>query len=116
MVLGKTGRNFAAGMSGGIAYVLDTEGDFSYYCNQELVELTQLQDYDEVSELQELIAEHWHNTGSKLAEEVLSNWEAYFSKFVKVTPLEYKKILNEQKLREINMKLKRAEFDPDFAE
>ncbi len=116
VVLGKTGRNFAAGMSGGIAYVLDTEGDFSYYCNQELVELTQLQDYDEVSELQELIAEHWHNTGSKLAEEVLSNWEAYFSKFVKVTPLEYKKILNEQKLREINMKLKRAEFDPDFAE
>ena len=116
VVLGKTGRNFAAGMSGGIAYVLDRESDFAYYCNQELVEMTHLQDYDEVSELQELIAEHWHNTGSKLAEDILSNWEAYFSKFVKVTPLEYKKILNEQKLREINMKLKRAEFDPDFAE
>jgi len=116
VVLGKTGRNFAAGMSGGIAYVLDMEGDFAYYCNQELVEIAHLQDYDEVSELQELIAEHWHNTGSKLAEDVLSNWEAYFSKFVKVTPLEYKKILNEQKLREINLKLKRAEFDPDFAE
>ena len=116
VVLGKTGRNFAAGMSGGIAYVLDRDGDFSYFCNQELVELTHLQNYDEVAELQELIAGHWHYTGSKLAEEILSNWDAYFPKFIKVIPLEYKKILNEQKLREINMKLKRAAFDPDFAE
>jgi len=116
VVLGKTGRNFAAGMSGGIAYVLDRKGDFPYFCNQELVELTGLQDYEEVAELQELIAAHWHYTASKLAEDVLSHWDKYFTMFFKITPLEYKKVLNEQKLREINMKLKRAEFDPDFVE
>ncbi len=116
VVLGKTGRNFAAGMSGGIAYVLNLDGDFPYYCNQELVELTRLQEYDEVAELQELIATHWHLTGSKLAEKVLANWDAYFPRFLKVTPLEYKKVLNEQKLREIESKLKRAEYDPDYTE
>ncbi len=116
VVLGKTGRNFAAGMSGGIAYVLDRDGDFPYYCNQELVELTRLQDYDEVAELQELIATHWHLTGSKLAEKVLANWDGYFPQFMKVTPLEYKKVLNEQKLREIESKLRRAEYDPDYTE
>ena len=116
VVLGKTGRNFAAGMSGGIAYVLDLDGDFPYYCNQELVELTRLQDYDEVAELQELIATHWHLTGSKQAEKVLANWDGYFPRFMKVTPLEYKKVLNEQKLREIESKLRRAEYDPDYTE
>ena len=116
VVLGRTGRNFAAGMSGGIAYVLDMDGDFPYYCNQELVELTRLQEYDEVSELQELIAAHWHLTGSKLAEKILANWDAYFNRFIKVTPLEYKKVLNEQKIREIEAKLKRAEYDPNFTE
>ena len=116
VVLGKTGRNFAAGMSGGIAYVLDLNGDFSYYCNQDMVELTILTDYEDVRELQEMISTHWKHTKSAIAEKVLVNWEKYLQKFVKVLPLEYKKVLNEIKLREVNLKLRRADYDPNHAE
>jgi glutamate synthase (NADPH/NADH) large chain len=95
-------------MSGGIAYVLDMEADFAYYCNKDMVELSGISDYEDIKELQELISNHLSYTKSPLAEKILTNWEIYLPRFVKVTPLEYKKVLNEQKIREINIKLQRA--------
>ena len=109
VVLGATGRNFAAGMSGGIAYVLDINDDFAYFCNQDMVELSKLTDYEDIKELQSMIARHQLHTKSKLAEKILVNWEQYISKFVKVLPLEYKKVLNEKKLKEVASKIKKAQ-------
>jgi glutamate synthase (NADPH/NADH) large chain len=116
VVLGTTGRNFAAGMSGGIAYVLDENGDFEYYCNTGLVELGPVEDKADISELQELIGKHLLYTQSPLASKVLTNWEEYLPKFVKVIPLEYKKVLNEIKLKEVKRKLELAEDAPDRRE
>jgi len=112
VVLGRTGRNFAAGMSGGIAYVLDMEGDFDYYCNKGLVELTPLEDRSDVDELQEMISRHLLYTQSSLAASILTSWEEYLSRFVKVIPFEYRKVLEEKKLREIERKLQLTEDDP----
>ena len=112
VVLGKTGRNFAAGMSGGIAYVLDTDGDFDYFCNKGLVELGQVVERDDEKELQTMISDHYNYTGSALAEKILTNWEEFLPKFVKVIPLEYKKILEEQKLEAIQSKIKETEDEP----
>ncbi|MBN2805538.1 MAG: glutamate synthase large subunit, partial [Prolixibacteraceae bacterium] len=108
VVLGKTGRNFAAGMSGGIAYVLDLEGDFDYYCNKGLVELCTVEDKADVVELQTLISEHLTQTRSNLAAKILTNWDEFLPKFVKVIPFEYKKILEEEKLRKIEMELQKS--------
>ncbi len=116
VVLGTTGRNFAAGMSGGIAYVLDEVGDFEYYCNTGLVELGPVEDKADISELQELIGKHLLYTQSPLANKVLTNWEEFLPKFVKVIPLEYKKVLNEMKLKEVKRKLELAEDAPDRRE
>jgi len=116
VVLGATGRNFAAGMSGGIAYVLDENGDFEYYCNKGLVELGPVEDKADISELQEMISKHLLYTQSPRASKVLTNWEEYLPKFVKVIPLEYKKVLNEQKLKEVKRKLEMAEDVPDRRE
>ena len=116
VVLGTTGRNFAAGMSGGIAYVLDENGDFEYYCNKGLVELGPVEDKADISELQEMISKHLLYTQSPLAGKVLTNWEEYLPKFVKVIPLEYKKVLNELKLKEVKRKLEMAEDAPDRRE
>lgn len=112
VVLGKTGRNFAAGMSGGIAYVLDESGDFPYFCNKGLVDLVPVEDKTDVKELQTLINNHLIYTQSTLAQEILTHWEEYLPKFVKVTPFEYKKVLEEQKLRELKKKLQLTEDDP----
>ncbi|TKG91075.1 glutamate synthase large subunit [Puteibacter caeruleilacunae] len=111
-VLGKTGRNFAAGMSGGIAYVLDEEGDFDYFCNKGLVELSPVEDKADVNELQEMINQHLLNTQSTLAAKILTNWDEYLPKFVKVIPFEYKKVLEEIKLKELKKKLQLTEDDP----
>jgi len=105
VVLGKTGRNFAAGMSGGIAYVLDEVGNFEYYCNKGLVDLMPLQDISDINELQFLINKHLMHTNSKRAEQILVNWNYYMPKFVKVIPFEYKKVLEEQKIKELTKKL-----------
>jgi len=105
VILGRTGRNFAAGMSGGIAYVLDMEGNFDYFCNKGLVELLPVEDRADVVELQELINKHLLYTQSTLASEILTNWAEYLPRFIKVIPLEYKKVLEEQKLRELERKL-----------
>ncbi|MCF6240471.1 MAG: glutamate synthase large subunit [Bacteroidales bacterium] len=111
VVLGATGRNFAAGMSGGIAYVLDINEDFAFHCNQDMVELSKITDYEDIKELQSMIAKHHLYTKSKLAEKILINWEHYISKFVKVLPLEYKKVLNEIKLKEVANKIKKAQTE-----
>ncbi|QQS52575.1 MAG: glutamate synthase large subunit [Bacteroidota bacterium] len=114
VVLGKTGRNFAAGMSGGIAYVLDMNGEFDYYCNKGLVELGPVLDREDEMELQALISNHYTYTGSALAEQILVKWEEFLPRFVKVIPLEYKKILEEQKLEQIQSKIKQTEDEPHF--
>jgi len=112
VVLGKTGRNFAAGMSGGIAYVLDTEGNFDFYCNKGLVELDKVEDKSDIIELQELINKHLLYTQSSLAANILSNWEGFLPHFVKIIPFEYKKVIEERKLRELEQKLRLTEDDP----
>ncbi|MBI2929539.1 MAG: glutamate synthase large subunit [Verrucomicrobia bacterium] len=93
VVLGLTGRNFAAGMSGGIAYVLDEAGDFSTRCNLQMVGLEQLEDADEIENLWKLIQRHQTYTGSERAVRVLANWQAIVPRFVKVMPKDYKRVL-----------------------
>ena len=112
VVLGKTGRNFAAGMSGGIAYVLDVDGDFDFFCNKGLVELSPLENNDDIKEVQTMISNHLHYTNSSLAERILTNWNDYAAKFVKVIPLEYKKVLEQQKLEALEAKLAMSEDEP----
>jgi glutamate synthase (NADPH/NADH) large chain len=112
VVLGTTGRNFAAGMSGGIAYVLDQEGNFEYFCNKGLVELSPVEDKTDIVELQDMINKHLLYTQSTMAAKILTNWDEYLPKFVKVIPFEYKKVLEELKLRELVKKLQLTEDDP----
>jgi glutamate synthase domain-containing protein 3 len=95
VVLGATGRNFAAGMSGGIAYVLDEDGAFPGRCNMELVEFEEVEEL-EALELLGLITEHAERTGSPVADRVRSSWEAILPKFVKVMPRDYKRALAER--------------------
>jgi len=93
VVLGSTGRNFAAGMSGGRAYVFDENGDFARRCNQEMVSLLQLDDQEEIDALEALIRQYAHHTGSRKADRILSRWEAMWSLFVKVMPNDYRRML-----------------------
>lgn len=93
LVLGKTGRNFAAGMSGGIAYVYDADGDFDYFCNMGMVELTLLETDADEDEVRALLEKHIAASGSPLARRVLAAWETERSRFIKVLPIEYKKRL-----------------------
>ncbi len=94
VVLGPTGRNFAAGMSGGVAYVLDEDGSFERRCNMELVGFDELSPLD-VRELRGLIAEHGRRTGSPVAERVIADWELALPRFKKVMPHDYKRALAE---------------------
>ncbi len=112
VVLGKTGKNFAAGMSGGIAYVLDRDENFDYFCNKGLVELLPVEDKSDIIELQSLISNHLLYTQSVLAAKILTNWEEYLPKFIKVIPFEYKKVLEEQKILDLQKKLQLTEDDP----
>jgi glutamate synthase domain-containing protein 3 len=94
VVLGKAGRNFAAGMSGGIAYVLDERGDFAEKrCNRAGVDLEPVIDTADIQLLRGLIAKHFEYTGSPRAEWILDNWSAMLPQFVKVFPHEYKRVL-----------------------
>ncbi|RME52825.1 MAG: glutamate synthase subunit alpha, partial [Caldilineae bacterium] len=93
VVLGPTGRNFAAGMSGGIAYVLDEVGDFHLRCNQAMVDLERLEDPDEIAEVENMIRLHGEYTASPVAARVLANWPEMVSKFVKVYPKDYRRML-----------------------
>ncbi|HJZ42008.1 MAG TPA: glutamate synthase large subunit [Bacteroidales bacterium] len=114
VVLGTTGRNFAAGMSGGIAYVLNDNGNFDYFCNKGMVELSAVGDRDDLLELQHLVNNHYLHTRSELAESILVNWEEYLPRFVKVIPLEYKKVLEEQKISQLLEKIRETEDEPHF--
>jgi glutamate synthase (ferredoxin) len=100
VVLGRTGRNFAAGMSGGVAYVLDAHGDFARRCNRDMVDLETLVDTDEIDLVQDAIMTHVSVTGSTYAERLLSDWGALQRRLVKVMPREYKRALAEQATRE----------------
>jgi len=93
VILGKTGRNFAAGMSGGIAYILDEDGDFHTRCNPELVDLEAVESDQDKDELKAMIKKHADYTDSTVAFRILSNWDDYLPKFVKVFPKPYKRIL-----------------------
>ncbi|XP_043718284.1 glutamate synthase 1 [NADH], chloroplastic [Telopea speciosissima] len=93
VVLGKTGRNFAAGMSGGVAYVLDVDKKFQSRCNLELVDLDKVEDEEDIMTLRMLIQQHQRHTNSKLAREVLADFENILPKFVKVFPRDYKRVL-----------------------
>ena len=96
VVLGRSGRNFAAGMSGGIAYVLDEEGDFERRLNKEMVGLTKLENEAEIEEVKSLIFRHQECTGSKRAEQILFWWDDYLPKFARVIPHDYQRVLEAQ--------------------
>jgi glutamate synthase (NADPH/NADH) large chain len=97
VVLGSTGRNFAAGMSGGIAYVLDETGTFSRNCNLEMVKLFRLEDEDEIDLVHEMIRKHAEYTHSERSRQVLADWSNKVSLFVKVYPNDYRRVLETQK-------------------
>ncbi len=99
VVLGETGRNFAAGMSGGIAYIFDPEERFPEKCNMELVELEEL-DADDIRTLSDLLSKHHRFTGSDVAAGILDDWEESLADFVKVMPRDYKAALAKRKAQE----------------
>jgi glutamate synthase (NADPH/NADH) large chain len=92
VVLGQTGRNFAAGMSGGIAYVLDTDGSFALNCNIDMVALEQLEDAAEIELVRKLIARHVALTGSAVGDRVLQSWLSTQRQFVAVMPRDFKRV------------------------
>ena len=92
VILGSTGRNFAAGMSGGVAYVLDKNNDFAPKCNMEMVALETVDSESESLELKALITQHFEATGSEVASELLGNWEDSVKRFVKVMPVDFKRM------------------------
>jgi glutamate synthase domain-containing protein 3 len=94
VVLGRTGRNFGAGMSGGVAYVLDVDGEFESRCNFELVGFDEIDPEDERT-LHALVSEHARRTGSTVAEGLLADWPAALERFVKVMPHDYKRAMQE---------------------
>lgn len=108
VVLGSTGRNFAAGMSGGIAYVWNPDGDFDYFCNMEMVELTLIEDMADNRELHRLISNHYRYTGSKLAKRLLDDWMTYSAQFIKVIPYEYKQVLIAEKMESLRQKIENS--------
>ena len=112
VVLGKTGRNFAAGMSGGIAYVYDPDHTFDYFCNMDMVELGLVEDAVGRKELLELIRQHYLHTGSELAGRMLDNWQRYCDDFIQVMPIEYKRVLEAEKLAKLHEKI--ADIQRDY--
>lgn len=101
VILGTTGRNFAAGMSGGIAYVLDEANSLAEQCNKGTVNLEAVEDADDITELRQLIEKHLKYTGSAVAERILANWDVCLGQFVKVMPTDYKRVLQQQKLNKM---------------
>jgi len=93
VVIGRTGRNFAAGMSGGIAYVLDLDGDFQRRCNRQMIDLEPLDQRADVQTVGELIERHVTYTSSAYAAKILTNWRAMQNRFVKIMPKDFKRVL-----------------------
>jgi len=100
VILGATGRNFAAGMSGGIAYILDEKGDFASRCNMEMVGLEKLADADEIEAVWKLVQRHQTYTHSERATKILADWKNFVPKFVKVLPQDYARVLKSLKKME----------------
>jgi glutamate synthase (NADPH/NADH) large chain len=97
VVLGLAGRNFAAGMSGGVAYVWDVDGNFATRCNLGMVELEKIETDEESAEVRNLIELHYHYTGSSVAKQILDDYENYVpDQFVKIMPTDYKRVLQGQ--------------------
>ncbi|XP_053398015.1 uncharacterized protein LOC123552518 isoform X2 [Mercenaria mercenaria] len=96
VVLGRTGRNFAAGMSGGLAYVYDTSNEFADKCNQETVALESLELSEDIGVVQDILREFVEKTDSVIAQHILDNWQEERKYFVKVFPHEYRRVLEEQ--------------------
>ncbi len=95
VILGPTGRNFGAGMSGGEAYVYDPEKIFPSKCNTDTFELENLEEQKDIKELKKLVTNHHKYTGSKIAEKILNDWQEEIKHFVKVMPTDYKRVLVE---------------------
>ena len=112
VVLGETGRNFAAGMSGGVAYVWDKKHNFDYFCNMDMVEINLVEDSNYRKELHELIRQHYLYTGSKLARTMLDDWNRYVEDFIQVVPIEYKRVLQEEQVRKLQQKI--ADMQRDY--
>ena len=96
VILGSTGRNFAAGMSGGIAYVWDPEQRFAAQCNREMCELEPVTTAENIVELQSLIQQHHRYTASPVAASILDNWKTWLPCFVQVMPVDYKRVLQQR--------------------
>ena len=111
VVLGSTGRNFAAGMSGGIAYVLDMNRDFASKCNMEMVELGSVQEPQEIAELRMLLEDHRHYTGSSLAEHVIHEFHHLLPRFVRVMPTDYKRVLEQEAAKAAEEKKRSSHVD-----
>jgi glutamate synthase (NADPH/NADH) large chain len=112
VVLGETGRNFAAGMSGGVAYVWDKNHNFDYYCNMDMVEINLVEETQYRKELHELIRQHYLYTGSKLARTMLDDWHRYVEEFIQVVPIEYKRVLHEEQFKKLQDKI--ADIQRDY--
>ena len=112
VVLGETGRNFAAGMSGGVAYVWDKNHNFDYFCNMDMVEINLVEESSYRKELHELIRQHYLYTGSKLARTMLDDWNRYVEDFIQVVPIEYKRVLQEEQVKKLQQKI--ADMQRDY--
>jgi glutamate synthase (NADPH/NADH) large chain len=116
IVLGKVGRNFGAGMSGGIAYVLDEDGSFDYFCNKGMVELTPVDSVNEQEFIKERLQKHLELTESTVAKKILASWDEYLPKFIKVMPLEYKRALQEMKMKKLDKQLENVKEEEQLGE
>jgi glutamate synthase (ferredoxin) len=104
VIIGPSGRNFAAGMSGGVAFVIDEAGDFSTRCNLEMVDLEPLAEAEDIELVRDLLIQHAGYTRSTVAAGLLSDWDAAIGKFVKVMPLDYRRVLLERKKAEAEVR------------
>ena len=101
VVLGPTGRNFAAGMSGGIAYVFNESGDFELNCNQEMVDLEPVEEPEDQAELAQILQKHYALTNSSNAKRILQSWSNYIRYFVKVYPRDYRRVVEGKRKTEV---------------
>ena len=97
VVLGSTGRNFAAGMSGGLAYIFDPDNSFAIHCNKSIVDLLPVEEPEDIQHLRELIEEHFETTKSSVAKKILDDWEGSLKKFIKIYPKDYRRVLESRK-------------------
>jgi hypothetical protein len=111
VILGSTGRNFAAGMSGGVAYVWDPQQDFAMKCNAGTVDLEAIEEDEDIVELREMIELHQEYTGSPVAARILDQWPMSVQQFVKVMPTDYKRVLAERKRHDEEVEQKQSNDD-----